>query len=192
MLGVRATAITACLSGLYRMSKQNIVRFYTDIFNLSISTGMVCKTEKVVSKSLERPVEALKQHIQSVESEVGVHADETGFKECGQKRWAWVGITAFVAVFIIRQRRSKQVAKELLGESFSGILCSDRYSAYNWIPSSQRQLCWAHLERDFCKLSERTGTSNIIGAELLALTHPLFHHWHEFKEQTINRRQLRR
>ena len=138
MLGVRATAITACLSGLYRMSKQNIVRFYTDIFNLSISTGMVCKTEKVVSKSLERPVEVLKQHIQSVESEVGVHADETGFKECGQKRWAWVGITAFVAVFIIRQRRSKQVAKELLGESFSGILCSDRYSAYNWIPSSQR------------------------------------------------------
>lgn len=192
MLGLRATAITACLSGLYRMSKQNIVRLYQDIFNLSISTGMVCKTEKVVSKSLEQPVESLKSHIRSVSSEVGVHADETGFKEQGKKRWAWVGITGLVAVFIIRQGRSKQVAKELLGEKFSGILCSDRYSAYNWIPAKQRQVCWAHLERDFRKLSERTGTSSIVGSELLELTYQLFHHWHEFKDKVINRGQLRR
>ena len=192
MLGVRATAITAHLSGTYRISKQNIVGICKDVFNISISTGLVCKTEKVVSKSLEKPVEALKKHIQSVQSEVGVHADETGFKERGEKRWAWVGITALVAVFIIRQERSKKVAQELLGENFSGILCSDRYSAYNWVASSQRQLCWAHLERDFRKLSERPGTSSIVGGELLELTYQLFHHWHEFKDKVINRGQLRR
>ena len=39
------------------------------------------------------------------------------------------------------------VAQALLGLEFGGILNSDRYSAYNWLDVSQRQLCWAHLSR---------------------------------------------
>ena len=57
ILGARATAMTAHLSGTYRISKKNIVNMYQDIFNFTISTGMVCKAEKTVSKSLENPVE---------------------------------------------------------------------------------------------------------------------------------------
>ena len=62
----------------------------------------------------------MKEYVQSAHSEVGVHADETGFKERGKKMWAWVAISCLVAVFIIRKGRSKQVAKELLGNNFSG------------------------------------------------------------------------
>ena len=57
MLGPRATARTVHLSGTYRISKQNIVNMYQDIFNFSLSTSMVCKAEKTVSKLLETPVE---------------------------------------------------------------------------------------------------------------------------------------
>ncbi len=41
--------------------------------------------------------------------------------------------------------RGGQVAKEMLGETFSGIVGSDRWSAYNWLLTHLRQLCWAHL-----------------------------------------------
>ena len=68
-----------------------------------------------------------------------------------------------------------------------GILCSDRYSAYQWISSENRQICWAHLERDFRKISERCGSSNAIGAELLKQTNNLFHFWHQFKDGHIDR-----
>jgi len=37
------------------------------------------------------------------------------------------------------------------------ILTSDRYSAYNWLAVSQRQVCWAHLKRDFTQIAERAG-----------------------------------
>ena len=49
--------------------------------------------------------------------------------------------------------RSSAAAQALLGQDFSGILNSDRYNAYNWLDVSQRQLCWAHLKREFTKIS---------------------------------------
>lgn len=191
MLGPRATAMTAHLSGTYRISKQNIVNMYEDIFNFSISIGMVCKAERTVSKSLENPVEEAKEFVQAAEN-VSVHADETSFKEKGKKMWAWIAITCHIAVFIIRKSRGKKVAQELLGSNFMGMLCSDRYSAYQWIPASQRQICWAHLDRDFRKIAERSGTSGEIGCDLLKQTDKLFHYWHQFKEGIIDRTTLKR
>ncbi len=46
---------------------------------------------------------------------------------------------------------------------------SDRFSAYNHLPTHQRQLCWAHLIRDLTAITERTGASGEMGLELLAL-----------------------
>ena len=43
--------------------------------------------------------------------------------------------------------RDKGVVDEALGESFSGVLVSDFYAAYNHYPGP-KQRCWAHLLRD--------------------------------------------
>jgi transposase len=177
MLGVRATAMTANLSGTYRISKQNIVNMYRDIFDFNLSVGMVCKAEKTVSKALASPINQAKHFVRSA-TEVSVNSDETGFKEKGKRMWAWIAISCLVAVFIIRDSRNKKVAQALLGKNFKGILCSDRYTAYQWVPNVKRQICWAHLERDFRKISERIGSSGIIGADLLVQTNNLFHFWH--------------
>lgn len=191
MLGQRATAMTANLSGTYRISKNNIVCMYRDIFDFDLSVGMICKAEKTVSHALEAPVNQANIFIKSSDN-VGINADETGFKEKGRRMWAWIATSCFVAVFIIRKNRNKSIAKELLGENFKGILCSDRYSAYQCIPNEKRQLCWAHLERDFRKISERTESSGIIGADLLVQTNNLFHFWHQFKNGDIDRNTLKK
>jgi len=52
-----------------------------------------------------------------------------------------------------------------VGPGFKGILTSDRYSAYNWLAVSQRQV-WAHLKRDFTQIAERAGASAEVGALL--------------------------
>lgn len=189
MLGPRATAMTANLSGTYRISKQNIVNMYRDIFDLSV--GMVCKAEKTVSRALSASVNQAKHFIRSAD-QVSVNSDETGFKEKGKSMWAWIAVSCLVAVFIIRGGRSKKIAKALLGKNFRGILCSDRYSAYQWVPNERRQICWAHMERDFRKISERAGSSGIVGAELLVQTNNLFHFWHQFKDGHINRDLLKK
>lgn len=129
MLGPRATAMTANLSGTYRVSKQNIVNMYRDIFDFNLSVGMVCKAEKTVSRALAVPINEAKSFIRSAD-QVSVNSDETGFKEKGKSMWAWIAVSSLVAIFMIRGGRSKKIAKELLGKNFKGILCSDRYSAY--------------------------------------------------------------
>jgi transposase len=191
MLGPRATAMTANLSGTYRVSKQNIVNMYRDIFDFNLSVGMVCKAEKTVSRALSAPVNQAKHFIRSAD-QASVNSDETGFKEKGKSMWAWIAVSCLVAVFIIRGGRSKKIAKALLGKNFRGILCSDRYSAYQWIPNERRQICWAHMERDFRKISERNGSSGIVGAELLVQTNHLFHFWHQFKDGHIDRDILKK
>ena len=75
--------------------------------------------------------------------------------------------TTLVAVFIQGLSRSTAAAIELIGNPFGGIIVSDRFSAYNHLPTKQRQLCWAHLVRDLTAIAERLGASAEFGAKLL-------------------------
>ena len=43
------------------------------------------------------------------------------------------------------------MAKEMLGESPKAKVVSDRYTVYDWVGAEQRQVCWAHLLRDFTR-----------------------------------------
>ena len=180
MLGPRAIAMVATLTGSYRVSKRNVVNLFEDIYRFKISVGSVSKAEKIASMALKGPVEEAKTFIKTVDN-IEVHADETGHKEKGKRMWAWVAVALLVSVFIIRASRGSKVAKELLGENFKGILNSDRWSAYTWVKTRIRQLCWAHLKRDFKKISERSGTSGIIGDELLLQTNRMFSYWDKVK-----------
>ncbi len=100
------------------------------------------------------------------------NADETGFAQ-GRKggraarAWLWVVATALVVVFHIARNRNGKVARHLLGEDFAGFLTTDRWSAYEWVDAGPRQLCWAHLTRDFQGFIDRGGRGGRIGRELM-------------------------
>ena len=85
------------------------------------------------------------------------HADETSWRQAGKKRWLWLAATATVAAFVVHARRSLAGLQTLLGEVIAGIVISDRWKVYEVLPDGRRQLCWAHLIRDFRALSERRG-----------------------------------
>jgi transposase len=83
--------------------------------------------------------------------------------------------------------RGSAVAKALIGEVYSGIVISDRYSGYSWIEPAQRQLCWAHIKRDLTAMSERTGVSQEIGLALLRRQKRLFRLWPQVRDGTLSR-----
>lgn len=85
------------------------------------------------------------------------------------------------------QTRGAQGVHSLLGDKFNGIVGSDRWSAYNWLDPKRRQLCWAHLIRDFRKLLERGGESAPIGEKLLTQAKELFHLWQRVRDRTLTR-----
>lgn len=89
--------------------------------------------------------------------------------------------------FQIALSRCSDAARNLLGEDFRGILNSDRYAAYSWVGLEQRQLCWAHLKREFIKISERPGISKQIGTALVKQQEKLFELWHRVRDGTLTR-----
>ncbi len=184
MLGPYLLAFIATLTSDYKMSKRDVAKFLMDLYQFSICIATVKRAEETTSEALKVPVEAAKAH---VKQESIVNCDETSHAQCGQKMWAWVAIANTVAVFMIVTNRSKKAAIALLGETFNGILGSDRYRAYGWVPAHRRQVCWAHLKRDFKKISEREGKSRRLGICLLGYTQRLFHAWHQLGDGVITR-----
>lgn len=185
MLGTVAMAKVATLTGNYRLSKRNTVNLLQDFYGLDISIGTISNVEKIVSSALKAPYEEAAQYIPK---QPVVYADETGHKEQNQRMWTWVAATSTVCVFFIRKGRKMAVAQEILGKFFSGILVSDRYSAYNWVDF--RQFCWAHLKRDFKKISERSGSSGRIGDGLLTYLRKMFMYWQWVKDGKLKREKF--
>lgn len=187
MLGVRAIATIATHTGKYHMSKRMTQAAFADHYGLEMSVGTVSNAEKITAEALEKPTQEVVEYIQNAEVK---HADETGHKQKGNKRWMWVASTVLVAVFLIRTTRATLEAKALLGDVFRGILVSDRYSSYTYIDDSQRQFCWAHLLRDFIKISERSGQSGRSGEQLLAYSRRMFKLWWRYREGHLSRAKL--
>jgi transposase len=183
-LGTRLTAFTALLTGAYRLSKRKAVELLRDAFGLVLSAGVICSLERRVSDALAAPHQEAHQH---VKEQPEVHADETSLDQEKKRGWIWVAVTTWVTVFLLRARRWSDAAKELLGENFLGLLISDRWSGYKWVRSKLRQLCWAHLLRDFHKVADRTGRSSEIGQRLIEQTHELFREWWRLKRGEIQR-----
>ena len=188
MLGARAMAVVALLTGKFRLSKRAATEALQNLFGLEVCDGTICNTEQRVAAVLEQPVEEAKAYVQA---QPVVHADETGWRLGNKRAWLWTALTATVSVFVLRTSRGAKIAKELLGEAFRGILVSDRYSAYSWVAAAHRQVCWSHLLRDFEKIAERGGESAEIGNALLFWAAEMFSLWDRFKTAAISRATLR-
>jgi transposase len=182
--GPRLQAMVSLCSGAYRMSKRQTEELIEDFFGVPISLGSIANLEQATSEAVATPVDEVARTIR--EGPV-VHADETGWFERSKRAWLWVAVTAHLALFIIRARRSGRVAKELLGAGFAGILVSDRWSAYKWVDVARRQLCWAHLLRQFRGFQDRGPEARVIGDVLELLADTIFHVWHRVRDGTMTR-----
>ena len=158
-IGPRAQAIASLCTGAYRLSKRTTQRVLDDLFGLTLSVGTISNLDALTTDALSAPVEAARAHVQE---QASAHLDETGWREGSQRAWLWVAATTWVTVFLVRLSRGGQVARELLGETCAGILVTDRWSAYNWYLVRWRQLCWAHLLRDFEAMVDRGGESQSV------------------------------
>jgi transposase len=93
-------------------------------------------------------------------------------------------------VFMIHRRRGAVAARALLGAS-TACLVSDRWSGYTWWPLGRRQLCWAHLRREFVAFTERGGAAARVGRALLRDTTRMFTWWcHRVRDGTWSRAQF--
>jgi transposase len=177
--GPRLAATLSYLVGCHRVSRRGAEEFADAVFAVPVSLGSVCHLERQTSEALA-PAHA--EAVQAVRQAPAKHVDETSWKEVGQGRWLWVAATATVAAFVVHLRRGADGLRALLGAVIGGILISDRWVAYKSLPAARRQLCWAHLVRDFTAMVDRGGAGVTIGEDLLCLAGVLFDGWKQVRD----------
>lgn len=187
--GPRLQAMVAVASGSYRMSKRTIEEMLIDFFGVEISLGSIANLEQATSEALSAPVAEVADEIRKARV---VHADETGWYQRSKRAWLWVAATTQLACFLVSHSRGAQVAKQLLGETFNGFLVSDRWSAYTWVDVKRRQLCWAHLFRQFIGFQDFGGEAERFGRALEALAKEMFRLWHCVRDGTLSRMSFQR
>lgn len=145
MLGDNAKTIITSLTGFFKNSKSEVKDILKNIFNLDLSTGTVSNTEKRVS---EKCKETYENYVYELQKANYLQSDETSANIKGKKHWAWSFSNKDISVIKIENSRGKKVLAKMLSD-FKGLLISDRFAAYTYFEKNRRQICWAHLTRDF-------------------------------------------
>jgi transposase len=184
--GPRLTATVAVCTGVYHLSKRTAAGLLADLFGVDLAVGSVTACEQAASAAVATPVV---QAVRHVRQQPVIHVDETGWRQRRQRAWLWVAATTLVTVFLVHARRGTGAARTLL-RGTGAILVTDRWSAYQAWPLARRQLCWAHLRREWVAFTERGGTAWRAGQALLAETRAIFTLWHRVRDGTVSRAQF--
>ena len=185
-LGPNLAATLCYLSGRCHDSKRSVQEIAETVFNVPVSLGTVVKLEEEMSAALATPHA---QALAAVRAAPVKNVDETGWSKGGKLCWLWVAATVSIVVFQIHAKRGKAGLKALLGK-IAGVICSDRWGAYAGLPLDERQICWAHLKRDFQKLFELGDGTKEIGRAGRRAVKNVFSIWKDFKDGRSDRAEL--
>jgi hypothetical protein len=128
-----------------------IQRMLKGQYNLSISTGVLSEMVTRCGQKFKSEYIELKTNLTKTSH---LHADETGWRNGGNSEWLWSFSNDKVSVYVIVPSRAQKVVRDVLGDTYGGILVSDFYGGYNKI-SCRKQKCWTHLLRELHVLKEK-------------------------------------
>jgi hypothetical protein len=149
-LGVGLVSLIAALRTELRLPL-GLIRWYLGaVHRLELSEGAIVAALRRVA---EQGTGVVAQIRAQVRASPVVHADETGLRENGTNGYLWSFSTPTERLFV-HGRRDKTVVDAVLGPTFSGVLVTDFYAAYDHY-AGPHQRCWVHLLRDVHALVER-------------------------------------
>ena len=188
ILTAEALSKITVLVAQYRLSRREVKQLLADFFNLHICIGTISNAEQFISQALASFVEDIEKQLKVSDH---AHLDETSHRRSGKTEWLWVACNDKVSLFKTFDNRAQSSAKALIGENYQGMAITDRYGAYSFLSSLQRQYCWAHLKRDFIRLSEKLNPQEaFIGQCLLSTMRRIFYRYHQLQLKKISAANL--
>jgi transposase len=175
--GPGVTALVALCSGVFQLARREVARLCQEIAGIHLSVGSVQKLCEEIGAGLAGPVEELTE---AIRRQPAVGVDETGWRDCFQRRYLWRVGCPLGSIFKIGTRAA-EVGQSLLGATFSGCAMTDRYGGHNWLSRLRRQFCWAHLKRDGQALVDLAGAAAGYGKAICAAAHDVFRLWDNFR-----------
>ncbi len=179
-IGPRALGLVGMLGTRFQMPQMKIRDLMAQLLGIDFSVGAISQAQGKLAQALDAPVHAAMAEARKAGA---VHVDETPYPgESSKGNWAWSVVLPQAALYTVLPSRARYVFTSLLGDRPAGVVITDRYSAYAHLPSERRQVCWAHLLRDFRRIAERSGAAGEVGRRLLGLGYVMFRRRHRLSE----------
>jgi transposase len=184
--GPRLTGLVAMLVGRFRSSRREVREVLGKLLDVEPpSLGSTQAMAREVITALEPAYAEVRQAVRESES---LRADETSWKLAGQLHWLWVAESERGTFFHLGPSRGSRELVEMLGESYGGIVTSDRWSGYTIC--ARRQLCWAHLLRNMEGLRLHGAEGARFARRGLVICERLFETMRQVKEGSLAREAL--
>ncbi len=187
--GPRLSAFIALLAGRFHLSRRGTRALLEEVLEVPPSLGSV---QSLLEESSHALQPAWAEVRSAVRAAPWVNVDETGWRFRARRAWIWAAVSASATLFHAGGRRSRRALRRLLGPAYSGVLGSDRWSAYKHHPPALRQLCWAHLARDFTALEEGAPAAAALGRWGVAECVRLFRLAKQLRSGSLTRAELAR
>ncbi len=150
-IGPKTKAFAAFLRYAVKISERDVKILFERAFNLKIVASSIAGFRYQLKRAGSPLYQKL---IQSLKTSSFIHADETGWKVDGKKRWLWKFANKKISVSHIDEPRGQKVVEQILGNECGGVLISDFLSAYNKISTKNKQSCLVHILRNLKKVKE--------------------------------------
>ena len=148
LVGPRLAGVIVLLALRMRLSRASIRELLMEMFELTLSTGVIDETIREAGRASLPLEDAL---VADIVQAAQLHVDETSWPESGTLLWLWALVTTHTVLFLIGQR-SREMLENALQDGFAGLLISDGYGVYRaWV---NRVRCWSHLLRKLRGLAE--------------------------------------
>ena len=170
-LGPRALSLVGVLGTRYHLTQRKIRNLLDQLMGLSFSVGAISQAHGKVAHALKAPVAEAAASLCKAGT---LWMDETHYPREGLGNWVWAAVQPMLAVFAIYPSRARYVILDFIGEQCAAVVTTDRYAGYAFIEAERRQICWAHLLRDFNRIGQRQGVAGQIGRRLLGLGFVMF------------------
>ena len=185
--GPKLAGAVAFMGGFLHASKRAIQETCETLFGVPLALGTVSNFDAEMSTALAAEHTVV---LEAVRAAPVKNVDETGWSKNGKPCWLWLAATASLAAFAIHATRGKAGFQNLLGKAVAGIVGSDRWGVYEALEYFQRQICWAHLKRDFQKHKDMGGEGRKTGNAGLRAVKVVFEIWNEWKKNPTERADL--
>lgn len=139
-------------------------------------TGVEVTQSAIEQDALRRAEAEVGRRYDELRREIGisarVHSDDTGWREGGAAAFLMTFETDETTVFQIRARHRNQEVREVIGDDYGGVLCTDRGTSYDAraLAEVRQQKCIGHIQRSISQVLERKrGRARWFGTRLKQL-----------------------
>ena len=185
--GPRVHAFVALLNGEFRLTHREVTRGIEALFGLEMAVGSVAAVERRVTAALEAPFREAQRVLREGPA---AHIDETGSREGLRKATLWVAHYGQLALFHVDRWRNRAASRRLFAGVFRGVRVVDRTAVHDHVLAYLRQLCLAHLIRDFEGFATGPKGQRRFGASGAAIVRKLVAAWKRFQGKRIDRARL--